>query len=440
MRQFLHGSDDAFSGLAQRVVSRCCVYRNEEMPAACQPSHARIGFESHGPGGVRLLVDHGVRYSGTSPAVRTWLSQGHQDFPSIPALRQWLRESLAPCYEPQIVVHEHTDVSTPAQAASAPVIQAADEVTDMEEVRRHLAAQPPSGVVVDADALYETLTRSVRGQNAAMRSLARQVALHLAKPAPRKPATLFAVGPTGVGKTSAAEVLCEALRGQLPDSDGCGWLRLDMAEYQEAHRVSQLVGSPQGYLGYGDGAMLVDQLRSRPRSLILFDEIEKAHPAVLRFLMNSIDAGRLSRASNGAGGGREVDCRQALFVFTSNLACSPILEEIGQRSDAHSMTDHAVNTICRRHLRSAGILPEILGRIGTFLVYHPLSEEARAEIVALSIQRVARQFGVTITHVDPASILALHAEIGGNDFGSRPVEQVVEDAWLYGAVQITKSP
>ena len=108
---------------------------------------------------------------------------------------------------------------------------------------------------------------------------------------------MFAVGPSGVGKTRAAEALAQALNGLLEAGAGYQFLRLDMAEYQESHRVSQLLGAPQGYVGHGEGSQLLDTLAANPRTIVLFDEIEKAHPSILRVLMNAMDAGRLSSSS-----------------------------------------------------------------------------------------------------------------------------------------------
>src|SRR5205807_2293117 len=103
---------------------------------------------------------------------------------------------------------------------------------------------------------------------------------------------VFAVGPSGVGKTRTAEAMAQVLREVDEDNEAYQFLRLDMTEYQEAHRVSQLIGAPQGYIGHGEGSQLIDALRANRRTIVLFDEIEKAHPAILRVLMNAMDAGR----------------------------------------------------------------------------------------------------------------------------------------------------
>ena len=255
------------------------------------------------------------------------------------------------------------------------------------------------------------------------------VCRHLARRSPRRPTTVFAVGPTGVGKTRTAESVPPALRAVAPKSAEYGYLRLDMAEYQERHRVSQLIGSPQGYVGYGDGAQLVDRLRDNPKTIVLFDEIEKAHPDVLRCLMNAMDAGRLSTAA-GTTAGREIDCRFALFFFTSNLDSKGTLDDLEQRSGFDQPV--IVDEVCRRRLRAAGVPPEITGRIGSFLVYRPLTHETRAEILTLAIARVGKEYGVQVANIEPEVVAAILNQSPSDGFGARP-DEYIADAFLGAA-------
>jgi ATP-dependent Clp protease ATP-binding subunit ClpA len=234
----------------------------------------------------------------------------------------------------------------------------------------------------------------------------------------------MALGPTGVGKTAAAEHLPVALHGRLPDGAAFGFLRLDMSEYQESHRISQLLGAPQGYLGYGEGAQLVDRLRANPQMIVLFDEIEKAHPNILRALMNAMDAGRLSTASAN-GTGREVDCRRAVFIFTSNLDATGILQEIETRNVFGNRA--AVDAICRRRLRATGVAPELVGRIGCFLVFRSLDREARAEVVTLAIRRVAEEYGVHVIRIDSTVVADIVRSCASEGFGARPDEYLVDE-------------
>jgi len=218
--------------------------------------------------------------------------------------------------------------------------------------------------------------------------------------------------------------MAQVLREFDDDDNGYQFLRLDMTEYQEAHRVSQLIGAPQGYIGHGEGSQLLDALRANPRTIVLFDEIEKAHPSILRVLMNAMDAGRLSTASRSANG-REVDCRQAVFMFTSNLDAKDILDELESRT---AFGNRAVeDEVCRRRLHAAGVAPEIVGRIGRFLVYRILSPEIRAEIVALAISDVAEEYGLRVAYIEPTVIVELMQKARSQSFGVRPERFLIDD-------------
>ncbi|MBU1800838.1 MAG: AAA family ATPase, partial [Actinobacteria bacterium] len=261
----------------------------------------------------------------------------------------------------------------------------------------------------------------VRGQNAAIATLAKRVALHAMQTAPRRPLTLFAVGPTGVGKTQAGQTLVAALAEAGAE---LGYLRLDMSEYQESHSVSKLLGAPAGYVGYNDGAPLVDALRDGTPTVVHFDEIEKAHPNVLRALMNAMDAGRISASGQSDGpNGREIGSRRSVFYFTSNLDAEGI--ERALEEHRHSDLPHVVDEVCRERLRRSNIAPELVGRIHGFLAFRPLGRSARAEVAALAVARVAAQYGVRIGRIEPSVLVHLLSE-ADEGFGARPLEYLVE--------------
>ena len=197
-----------------------------------------------------------------------------------------------------------------------------------------------------------------------------------------------------------------------------------MSEYQEPHRVSQLLGAPQGYVGHGEGSQLVDALRGNPCTVVLYDEMEKAHPSIMRALMNAMDAGRLSTSTAGTSG-REIDCSRAIFMFTSNIDATATLDELDARG---GLGDRAVeDDVCRRRLRAAGLAPEIVGRIGRFLVYRPLTTEVRAAIVTLSVGEVAEEYGVRVAYVDPAAVIELVRGTGSAGFGVRPERYLIDE-------------
>lgn len=418
MRQFINGSEAAFIDLATRARGACVVFYGEELPAGTVPTHGRIGFESNPrDGSVTLLVERGAIYQGTNRNIREWLAAGEKRFANFAALRAWLQADLASAYTPP-------PASSSAVVAAAPPLLRAESLTNLDEVRsvvQDTYATPP-----DEAALFAALSAHVRGQDEPVRRLARIVCNHVSRLRPRRPATIFILGPTGVGKTKTAEILPRVLNELLPPGAAYQHSRLDMSEYQESHRVSQLLGAPQGYIGYNDGAQLLDALAANPKTIVLFDEIEKAHPHILRALMNAMDAGRLSAPARATAGlGRVVDCRQAIFIFTSNLDSADILTALAA---GDSFADPvAIDDVCRRHLRTAGIAPELLGRVGTFLVFRPLSPETRAEIVTLAVARVAEEYDVTVARVEPSVIAHVLAQTRDEGFGARPDERLVDD-------------
>jgi ATP-dependent Clp protease ATP-binding subunit ClpA len=289
--------------------------------------------------------------------------------------------------------------------------------------------------------LFERLHRRILGQDNALKGLVAVMVRHLARQQPSHPAVIFALGPSGVGKTRTAVVMFEELHSFDSENNNYQFLRLDMTDYQEEYRVSQLIGAPQGYIGYGDGSQLADSLRSNPRTIVLFDEIEKAHPAILRVLMNAMDAGRLSTASLTSTG-REIDCRYAIFMFTSNLESKLILDELEKRS---AFGNRAIeDEVCRRRLNAVGITPEIVGRIGRFLVYRPLTLETRAEIVALTIAEVGAEYGLTIKYVEPSVVVDLMQKVRSSNFGVRPerffIDELLGGVFAKSALQKSTKP
>jgi ATP-dependent Clp protease ATP-binding subunit ClpB len=234
----------------------------------------------------------------------------------------------------------------------------------------------------------------------------------------------MAIGPTGTGKTKTAEALPIVLHEIDETGSGYGYLRVDCSELVESHRVSQLLGAPPGYVGHDDGAPLIDQLAANPRTLVLFDEIEKAHPDVLKVLLNAIDCGRLSGSARN-GNGHSVDARRAIFYFTTNLECERIFAELHTRN-AYAKPE-IIEHVCRGKLRAAGLKPELVGRITSFLLFHPLTNEIRAEIAVLSIVRIAQEYGLHVERVAPETIRSILSFGQTADFGARPIEFLIDN-------------
>ncbi len=416
MKKFINGLDTAFQDLEERAKCACIRFSAQELPSNCSPGQADIGFEINPDSGkAKLWVSKGIRYQGRNSQIRRWLADGLKEFASFKELNDWIRGPISEEFR----LNAHPQPVNSSAITDLPAVHQA-----MNEINQPL--------YLDEDKIISLLAKQVRGQDQALKSLSGVIARHTARRKPNRPAVVFAIGPTGVGKTRTAESLAEVLREMGTEY---AFLRLDMTEYQETHRVSQLIGSPQGYIGHGEGSQLVDALRANPKTVILFDEIEKAHPSILKVLMNAMDAGRLSTASRSSGG-HQVDCRSAVFFFTSNLEATEILNELTNRK---AVNNRAVeDEICRRRLKTNGLAPEIVGRIGRFLVFFPLSAQIRAEIVAISITEVAGEYGLEISYIEPTVIIDILKKVGSQNFGVRP-ERFLIDELLGGIFAKTAS-
>ena len=220
--------------------------------------------------------------------------------------------------------------------------------------------------------MEERLARRVVGQEEAVRAVSNAVRrARSGLQDPNRPLGSFIfLGPTGVGKTELARALAEFLF----DSEAA-MIRLDMSEYMEKHTVSRLIGAPPGYVGYEEGGQLTEAVRRRPYSVVLFDEIEKAHPEVFNSLLQILDDGRLTD-----GHGRTVDFKNTLVIMTSNIGSQYIAEV----TDEKVLRDRVMEAL-RLHFK-----PEFLNRVDDILIFQRLTKEQLREIVTLQMARLRR--------------------------------------------------
>jgi ATP-dependent Clp protease ATP-binding subunit ClpB len=230
---------------------------------------------------------------------------------------------------------------------------------------------------------------------------------------PRRPIGSFLfLGPTGVGKTE----LCKALAEVMFDDENA-LVRIDMSEFMERHTVSRLIGAPPGYVGYEEGGKLTEAVRRRPYSVILLDEIEKAHRDVFNILLQVLDDGRLTDNH-----GNTVDFTNTIVVMTSNLG-SQAIQRISQEGGSEEEMRDAVSEA----LRSA-FLPEFLNRIDETLIFHPLRREQIGRIVQLQLKRLSDQLaqqGVSL-EITPSALSAIAQEGYDPIYGARPLKRVVQ--------------
>ncbi len=263
--------------------------------------------------------------------------------------------------------------------------------------------------------LPEELHRRVVGQDEAVRAVADAVVRARAGiKDPRRPIGSFLfLGPTGVGKTELARALAEAL---FDDEDNL--VRLDMSEYMEKHTVARLIGAPPGYVGYEEGGQLTEAVRRKPYSVVLLDEIEKAHPDVFNVLLQVLEDGRLTD-----GQGRTVNFKNTVIIMTSNIGSQLILEVRGSDERSYQRMREQVLEALRRQFR-----PEFLNRVDEVVVFRALTEAELGKIVEIQLDGLRRRLVERrITLEVPEGARAHLARVGYDPvFGARPLKRVIQ--------------
>jgi ATP-dependent Clp protease ATP-binding subunit ClpB len=252
--------------------------------------------------------------------------------------------------------------------------------------------------VIGQDEALEAVSNAVRRARAGLQD-------------PNRPIGSFIfLGPTGVGKTETAKALAEFLF-----DDERAMVRLDMSEYMEKHAVARMIGAPPGYVGYDEGGQLTEAVRRRPYSVVLFDEIEKAHPDVFNVLLHLLDDGRLTDSK-----GRVVDFKNTVLIMTSNLGSREIM-------NANNLVDTPIKDIILDVLRSH-FKPEFLNRIDDIVIFDQLSKAEIERIIDVQLERLRKNLaerGIEIVLEDSAKAL-LTEEGYDPTFGARPLKRAIQ--------------
>ena len=322
-------------------------------------------------------------------------------FSVIPGLEAQVREG-----EEQLAAQKEDESALKEEVTSDEIAEVVSSWTGVP------VAKMMQGELEKLQGLEDELHRRVIGQDEAVRAVAAAVRRSRAGLSdPDRPiGSFFFLGPTGVGKTELAKALAECLF-----DDERALVRIDMSEYMEKFSVQRLIGAPPGYVGYDEGGQLTEAVRRRPYSVILLDEMEKAHPDVFNVLLQVLDDGRLTD-----GQGRQVSFKNTIIIMTSNVGSSAIAEYAG-RDDAEMrrLVDEAMSHTFR---------PEFLNRIDDIVVFHPLGMEQIEKIVDIQLADVrARLAKERMTlEITPAAKQMLAA--GGLDpvFGARPLKRLIQ--------------
>jgi ATP-dependent Clp protease ATP-binding subunit ClpB len=264
--------------------------------------------------------------------------------------------------------------------------------------------------------LGEHLHKRVIGQSEAVEAVADAVirARSGLKDPNRPIGSFIFLGPTGVGKTELARALAEFMF-----DDEQAMIRIDMSEYMEKHAVARLIGAPPGYVGYEEGGQLTEAVRRRPYSVILFDEIEKAHHDVFNVLLQILDDGRLTDSQ-----GRVVNFKNTVIIMTSNIGSQRILEFSGKsNSEAYELMKEAVLIELRHHFR-----PEFLNRVDDIVVFHSLTEEDLKQILEIQLNRLRSRLSERHINLELTGEAATHLAREGYDpvYGARPLKRAIQ--------------
>lgn len=325
-----------------------------------------------------------IKY-GDLPELEKKLAAARQELATIPPADRLLREEVTPDDIASVV----------ARWTGIPVERLIEtESSKLTKLEEHISTQ-----VIGQDKAIAAVASAIRRSRAGLSDTNRPIG------------SFLFLGPTGVGKTEVARSLCRELF-----DDEHAMIRIDMSEYMERHAVARLIGSPPGYVGYDQGGQLTEAVRRRPYSVVLFDEIEKAHTDVFNVLLQVLDDGRLTD-----GQGRTVDFSNTVIIMTSNVGSQAIMDFSG---DDLSALDNQMIDVLRQHFR-----PEFLNRIDDIVIFDRIRPEAMRAIVDVHLTKVARQVkdsrDITLEFDD--SVRGMLARDGYDPaFGARPLKRLVQ--------------
>ncbi len=414
MREFAYGTAAQYREL-DRVLSagRIIKYPDRHLPDICTPNKACLWFGKIN-GSYRVCIDKGIISTAGNVEFKRFLSRGEATFASMDSMITFLH-SLQPLFQDAVLQNDGSSIensSDPGEVAGSEPAQtnnANEAVIDRDRLIQ-IRAERSKTKTVWPEELAAPLKRKVYGQDAVIDALADLVVINQIR-TERKLLAITLLGPTATGKSETAKSLAEVMSTVY--GKPYGYIEIAGSEFIGEHTVHRFFGAPPGYIGHGEPTLL-DPVRKNPYHVIVINEIEKADNKILVGLMEAVDTGLLGMADNS----KPIDLNRCILIFTSNIPIDMTKYEEATAFERSEMCRDAFTKHCGR--------PEISGKIGNFLVFSPLSEDAMTDIIIKFIREELDSYELVLAHVDEylmADFLKQRTK-----YGARGVRGLVNEA------------
>lgn len=416
MKRLIRASVEELQELFRTAENGAADIEQADYPPGCTPARGPLRFRPLQVGGIKVEVERGELEADDFRLSALFYS-GACVFANAEDFARFLRGPVATAFGAPAPPIETAPVEPtpdePVRLEPAPPVEpAADPVPSLVEKRQRAKRSP---ALPSPETLAKRLSRTVRGQEAAVSRIAGVVAAHRAKRHPARPESVLLIGPTGTGKTTAVEALPAALASR--GRSDVHVFRVDCAELTDYYAVRRFLGCAPGLVGYTDEPPFFAALR-KPGCIVLLDEFEKADPSARRAFLGLLDEGRLT-----APDGASVSAPGAIVALTTNAGADDLLYALRDVPDHEPFRQQ----VCRDHLLREGWEPELVGRLGAFAVFEPVSADTLHEIAADAIRALGREYGFDVETIEPVLVDVVLDLADAEDIGARALVYAARD-------------